>query len=93
MDLFLRLFWVDERLKHGMGRHVIIKDKDLLWVPDLYFRNEKRSSFHNAGSPNFVIGIYNNGSIYHSQRSESVHTHPYTPGQNQYTHTFIHTCM
>lgn len=40
-----------------------------LWVPDLYFPNEKRSSFFNVMTDNKMMRLHRNGTIDYTTRS------------------------
>ena len=39
-----------------------------LWLPDLFFANEKKANFHKVTQDNKLVRIYKNGDIYISVR-------------------------
>lgn len=39
-----------------------------VWVPDLYFSNEKKADFHDVTVPNKLMHLYENGTIVYSSR-------------------------
>lgn len=43
-----------------------------LWVPDLYFPNEKRSSFFNVMTDNKMMRLHRNGTVDYTTRSSNV---------------------
>ncbi|BFZ24626.1 hypothetical protein BsWGS_27665 [Bradybaena similaris] len=65
--------WFDHRLEfgsfHSSNRlEVDTRLMSLVWVPDVYFKNEKRASFHNVTVPNRYMHIYPNGTVKYSMR-------------------------
>ncbi|CAE1306645.1 GLRA2 [Acanthosepion pharaonis] len=68
MTFILTQIWNDPRLNYTK----YLKDKflelntkfiDKVWVPDLYFANEKQASFHHVTMPNKMMHLYRNGTI------------------------------
>lgn len=68
MTFILTQMWTDPRLNYTK----YLKDKflelntyfiDKVWVPDLYFANEKHASFHHITMPNKMMHLYRNGTI------------------------------
>ncbi|XP_064616930.1 glycine receptor subunit alpha-2-like [Liolophura sinensis] len=41
---------------------------DKIWVPDLFFPNEKGSTRHDVTTPNQMVILYPNGTVFHSAR-------------------------
>ena len=75
ITFYLRQKWVDERLAFPTfrGSEVLELDthlKDRLWVPDIFFRNEKTAMLHNVTVPNHLIHLHRNGTVMYSSRSE-----------------------
>ena len=71
MTFYLRRKWMDERLAFPtlVGSDVLELDtrlKDRLWVPDIFFRNEKTALVHNVTVPNRLIHLYKNGTVMYS---------------------------
>lgn len=71
MNIFMRQRWIDDRLNFTEYKHDITLNYnmfDLLWVPDLYVKNEKKATFHEVTVPNRLLKLSPNGQIYYSQR-------------------------
>ena len=77
IDVFFRQRWVDERLAFkdedipvapDIPLIVSAKSADKLWVPDLFFPNEKSANYHEVTVTNKVMKIYANGTIRYSAR-------------------------
>ncbi|XP_013401391.1 glycine receptor subunit alpha-4-like [Lingula anatina] len=75
VNLYLRQMWNDPRLAlnasvHGHDAGITLSDKALadLWVPDLFFSNEKQSWRHDITTPNVLLRIGQDGSVLYSQR-------------------------
>lgn len=73
--ILLHLSWYDHRfskyeIKNIDEGFVEIDAKNLekLWVPDLYFPNEKRAYYHNVLMPNKMLRIYKGGDVSYSTR-------------------------
>ncbi|XP_077989577.1 glycine receptor subunit alpha-2-like [Glandiceps talaboti] len=69
--LFLRQSWNDPRLVHNKSVINIppsgfILDK--IWVPDLFFFNEKKSYFHDITTDNILVRFGANGDVLYSMR-------------------------
>uniref|UniRef100_A0A1I8GH73 Neur_chan_LBD domain-containing protein n=1 Tax=Macrostomum lignano TaxID=282301 RepID=A0A1I8GH73_9PLAT len=45
-----------------------LKEKSELWVPDLYFINEKRGNFHEITTPNLLLRVKPSGEVTFSQK-------------------------
>ncbi|KAL3880435.1 hypothetical protein ACJMK2_032673 [Sinanodonta woodiana] len=73
LDVFFRQSWLDPRLVYG-NRSTLpwleldAKLIDKVWVPDTYFANEKRASFHTVTVPNKLMHLYRNGTVLYSMR-------------------------
>ena len=68
MNAFVEQEWCDPRLifyemitdeYFELDSRFMVK----VWVPDLYFTNEKRANFHSVTVPNKMLHLYNNGCI------------------------------
>ncbi|XP_055958843.1 glycine receptor subunit alpha-2 [Patella vulgata] len=71
LTIYLRQKWVDHRLQftdYNRSDWLELDTRRIhnVWVPDTFFRNEKRASFHNVTVPNRLIHIYKNGTINYS---------------------------
>ncbi|XP_048780299.1 glycine receptor subunit alpha-2-like isoform X2 [Ostrea edulis] len=68
INAFVEQEWCDPRLEfYGMIKddYFELDSKFMVkvWVPDLYFTNEKRASFHDITVPNKMLHLYKNGCI------------------------------
>jgi len=71
MDIFLRQSWNDVRMTfEGRTKPVTVpaKSVDRMWLPDIFFPNEKSASLHHITVPNTLMKIWPNGTIMHSVR-------------------------
>ena len=71
LDIYFQQNWMDHRLVHNNSRRILVKDKNifkLMWHPDIYFANARVSSFHEVTEPNFLVWVYQNGTIYYDCR-------------------------
>ncbi|XP_034299974.2 glycine receptor subunit alpha-2-like isoform X2 [Magallana gigas] len=73
MNVFLRQTWRDSRLNFSHISNISVLELDQrrigdVWIPDLFFKNEKSASFHTITVPNKLLHIYNNGSVIYSIR-------------------------
>uniref|UniRef100_A0A1I7Y636 Neur_chan_LBD domain-containing protein n=1 Tax=Steinernema glaseri TaxID=37863 RepID=A0A1I7Y636_9BILA len=71
VDIYFQEQWIDERLRHNGSRRILIKDPHLfnmIWHPDLYFANARTSEFHDVTSPNFLVWVYPNGTVWYDCR-------------------------
>ncbi|CAB3373512.1 Hypothetical predicted protein [Cloeon dipterum] len=73
--MYIRQRWTDPRVKFSATNpditHVVLNDRDKLWVPDTFFVNERRTKFSEALTENSFIKIFNDGRVIYSTR---VHT-------------------
>ena len=65
--------WIDSRLQfHGLipAEYLELDSKlmEKFWVPDLYFSNEKKASFHSVTVPNKMLHLYSNGTVVYKLR-------------------------
>ena len=73
MSMFLRQRWHDHRLKYekipGIS-HLELDTKVIknVWVPDLFFNNEKKANIHHVTVPNMLMHIYPDGDVVYSMR-------------------------
>ena len=75
MNTFVQQEWTDSRLNfHGFIEAEYLElDANLIksiWVPDLYFTNEKVASFHDVTVPNKMLHLFSNGRIVYRLRYE-----------------------
>ena len=71
MDMFLRQRWRDPRLAYTRYNHTLTLDFSrtvMLWIPDLFFSNEKKARFHEITVPNRYVRLWPNGELLFSQR-------------------------
>ncbi|PNF41290.1 Glutamate-gated chloride channel [Cryptotermes secundus] len=72
VQLTFREQWTDERLKFnnfgGKIKYLTLTDAARVWMPDLFFANEKEGHFHNIIMPNVYIRIHPDGSVLYSIR-------------------------
>ena len=78
MNAFVQQEWTDSRLNfHGfIAAEYLELDANLIksiWVPDLYFTNEKVASFHDVTVPNKMLHLYSDGRIVYRLRFVVVH--------------------
>jgi len=64
--------WMDDRLKYddygGKIKYLTLTDQEKVWMPDLFFANEREGHFHDIIVPNVYIRIFPNGKILYSIR-------------------------
>ncbi|XP_073998266.1 glycine receptor alpha 1 isoform X4 [Rhodnius prolixus] len=72
VQLTFREQWLDERLKFddfkGKIKYLTLTESNRVWMPDLFFSNEKDGHFHNIIMPNVYIRIFPYGSVLYSIR-------------------------
>ncbi|XP_014597859.1 PREDICTED: glutamate-gated chloride channel isoform X3 [Polistes canadensis] len=72
VQLTFREQWIDERLKFNdfkdRLKYLTLTEANRVWMPDLFFANEKEGHFHNIIMPNVYIRIFPNGSVLYSIR-------------------------
>lgn len=73
LNIYLRQRWMDPRLQfinHSRSAWLELDTKIMqkVWVPDTFFRNEKKGAFHDVTVPNRLMHLYRNGTIYYSMR-------------------------
>uniref|UniRef100_A0A1I8J585 Neur_chan_LBD domain-containing protein n=2 Tax=Macrostomum lignano TaxID=282301 RepID=A0A1I8J585_9PLAT len=72
VNMFLRQYWNDTRLAYlhrGYNQSLTLNSKKSeLWVPDLYFINEKEGSFHEITTPNLLLRVKPLGQVTFSQK-------------------------
>ena len=67
VNIFLRMRWNDPRLNYRglfdedtVTVHPSLLEK--IWMPDLFFANEKKANFHKVTQDNKLVRIYQSGS-------------------------------
>ena len=73
LQVYVRQRWLDERLKYSHMNNISKLNLDslkmpLIWLPDLFFQNEKMAHFHTQTMPNRIIRIYPDGSVFYALR-------------------------
>ncbi|XP_018378249.1 PREDICTED: glutamate-gated chloride channel isoform X1 [Trachymyrmex cornetzi] len=72
VQLTFREQWMDERLRFndfgGKLKYLTLTEASRVWMPDLFFSNEKEGHFHNIIMPNVYIRIFPHGSVLYSIR-------------------------
>ncbi|KAK2141333.1 hypothetical protein LSH36_1118g00025 [Paralvinella palmiformis] len=71
MEIYFRAQWVDERLSftdQDTPVQLPPQSLDILWLPDIYFPNEKEGRWHIITVPNKAITVFPNGTIRYSSR-------------------------
>ena len=70
--MYLRQSWIDPRLKFDPADNnnsSRLKPEDYtwtkLWIPDVFFANEKDANFHDITTPNRLMYIYSNGHVWY----------------------------
>lgn len=72
-SFFLRMYWKDERLAYnntGYKKRLALNAKMVqhMWIPDIYFVNEKSGIKHDLTKENEVVRLWPNGEVFHSMR-------------------------
>ncbi|XP_049801112.1 glutamate-gated chloride channel-like [Schistocerca nitens] len=64
--------WTDARLKFndlgGKLKYLTLTDTKRIWIPDVFFVNEKKAYHHNVVTPNVYIRIFSYGTVLFSTR-------------------------
>ena len=72
--MYLRQRWTDNRLTYtpfmykGINKTSIKMPDgawDRIWTPDVFFRNEKKAEFHRVTTPNRLLTLYTNGTVWY----------------------------
>lgn len=67
------MYWKDERLSYsntGYKKRLALNAKMVqhMWIPDIYFVNEKSGIKHDLTKENEVVRLWPNGEVFHSMR-------------------------
>ena len=72
VSMYLRQAWIDPRLKFNASENGNLKEIRLssdsikdIWVPDIFFRNEKRAAFHEVTVSNRLLRLKSNGALWY----------------------------
>ncbi|XP_052828513.1 glycine receptor subunit alpha-2 isoform X3 [Octopus bimaculoides] len=80
MNFIITQKWNDPRLKFSTGTdenlELDTKFMDRIWVPDLYFANEKEANFHNITVPNRMMHLHADGTVQYRVRLTMTATCP-----------------
>ncbi|XP_045134993.1 glutamate-gated chloride channel-like isoform X7 [Portunus trituberculatus] len=72
IQITFREQWKDQRLTfdnmQGRIQYLTLTETEMVWMPDLFFKNEKEGHFHNIILPNLYIRIYPDGGVLYSIR-------------------------
>ncbi|XP_066962466.1 LOW QUALITY PROTEIN: glutamate-gated chloride channel-like [Macrobrachium rosenbergii] len=72
IQITFREQWLDHRLTfdnmEGRIQYLTLTETDMVWMPDLFFKNEKEGHFHKIILPNLYIRIYPDGGVLYSIR-------------------------
>lgn len=78
MNFFLRQRWRDARLAHNSSGVPVLelyrKALEEVWVPDIYFVNEKNAHFHYVSVPNKMFNVFPDGKVSYSIRVTGTYT-------------------
>ena len=59
IQITFRQQWKDERLQFddmgGLVKYVSLTDRNKIWIPDIFFSNEKNGHFHDIMKPNQLL--------------------------------------
>ena len=76
VQITLRHLWNDQRLKFdnqdGKVKYVKLEDPNLIWRPDTFIVNSKKTLLHSDLLPNVMVRIYPNGNVQFSARITSI---------------------
>lgn len=67
------MYWQDERLSYnntGYTKRLALNAKMVqhMWIPDIYFVNEKSGIKHDLTKENEVVRLWPDGRVFHSMR-------------------------
>ncbi|XP_069596385.1 gamma-aminobutyric acid receptor subunit pi-like isoform X1 [Ranitomeya imitator] len=68
--IFLRQRWIDERLVFDGSKSITLDPRlvQLLWVPDTYIVDSKKSFLHDVTVDNRLVRLYSNGTVLYAIR-------------------------
>ena len=77
VNFYLRQFWYDPRLRWELKPPYDHLDKvnfgsehfDRVWLPDTFFRNEKKAKIHDVTVPNKMLRLHNDGKMFYITKS------------------------
>ena len=72
VQITFRQLWNDNRLSFnnlgGKIKYLTMTERDKVWMPDTFFRNEKDAKFHEIIQPNLYVRVFPGGDILYSIR-------------------------
>lgn len=72
VQLIFREQWTDKRLEfddmNGRFMYLTLTDPRRIWMPDLFFKNERTGHLHAITMPNMYIRIFSDGGVLYSVR-------------------------
>ena len=78
VQITFRQLWNDNRLAfNDMGgkiKYLTMTERDKVWMPDTFFRNEKDAKFHEIIQPNLYVRVFPNGDVLYSIRVTQYNT-------------------
>ena len=89
VQITFRQLWNDNRLSfNNMGgkiKYLTMTERDKVWMPDTFFRNEKDAKFHEIIQPNLYVRVFPGGDVLYSIRVccsqiSQIHRHVLLPG-------------
>ncbi len=70
--MYLRQQWKDDRLQFDKADNEGNSKMKLgdgmwkkIWVPDVFFRNEKKADFHEVTTPNRLLNLHSDGTLWY----------------------------
>jgi anionic glutamate receptor len=99
VQITFRQLWNDNRLAfNNMGgkiKYLTMTERDKVWMPDTFFRNEKDAKFHEIIQPNLYVRVFPNGDVLYSirvcycQAQRKPKLYQSSPSIGQSTKTFL----
>ena len=82
------MYWQDERLSYnntGYTKRLALNAKMVqhMWIPDIYFVNEKSGIKHDLTKENEVVRLWPDGRVFHSMRCAIIFYSVMGPGHMQ----------
>jgi len=72
VQITFRQQWNDNRLSFnnigGKIKYLTLTERNKVWMPDTFFRNEKDAKFHDIIQPNLYVRVFPNGDVLYSIR-------------------------
>jgi len=71
VNIYFRQSWKDPRLQYEAPNPKMSKIRlgvdaqKLIWIPDTFFRNEKRAQFHEVTVDNRLMRVFSDGNVWY----------------------------